>query len=111
MVVYYEFGAHDDYDGEEFEYEIDYDQRIEAVASWMADDYVAHLIRKENASSEQIKKLNGITRKILAKAYAYTLKSFDLMTDDVEDDMRDVIKEYWEEEAYEAYKESKDSDY
>ena len=103
MVVTYEFDGDDYNPGTEFEYEVDYDQRVEAIADYMADNYIHHIVQKNKPSSEQVKKLRH-SKKILADAFAYTLKDFDLVSDEVEDDLEEIIKEYWEEEAYEAYR-------
>ena len=107
MVITYEFGGDDYHDGENFEYEVDYDQRVEAIADYMADNYIHHIIQKHNPSSEQVKKLRH-SKRVLAEAFAYTLKDFDLVTDDLEDDMVDIIKEYCEEDALEEWINSKD---
>jgi putative lipoic acid-binding regulatory protein len=106
MTITYEFGGDDYHSGDDFEYEVEYDQRVEAIADYMADNYIHHIIQKHKPSSEQVKKLRH-SKKILADAFAYTLKDFDLVTDEVEDDMVDIIKEYWEEDAQEQWNDSK----
>lgn len=103
MEVTYYFDGDDYNPGVEFGYEVDYNQRVEAIADYMADNYIHHIVQKNKPSSEQVKKLRH-SKKILADAFAYTLKDFDLVSDEVEDDLEEIIKEYWEEEAYEAYK-------
>ena len=48
------------------------------------------------------------SKQVLVKAFSYTLKDFDLVTDDLEDDMVDIIKEYCEEDSLEEWINSKD---
>jgi hypothetical protein len=103
MVVTYYFDGDDYNPGTEFEYEVDYDQRVEAIANYMADNYIQHLNKQCKFSDEQISKLR-LSKSVLAKAFSYTLKDFDLVSDEVEDDLEEIIKEYWEEDAYEVYK-------
>ena len=107
MTITYEFGGDDYHAGEDFEYEVEYDQRVEAIANYMADNYIHHVIQKHKPSSEQVKKLR-LSKQVLADAFYYTLKDFDLVSDEVEDDMVDIIKEYWEEDAQEQWINSKD---
>ena len=99
MIITYEFGGDDYHDGEDFEYEV--------IADYMADNYIHHIIQKHNPSSEQVKKLRH-SKRVLVEAFSYTLKDFDLVTDDLEDDMVDIIKEYCEEDALEEWINSKD---
>ena len=106
MTITYEFGGDDYHSGDDFEYEVDYDQRVEAIADYMADNYIHHIIQKHKPSAEQVKRLRH-SKKILADAFAYTLKDFDLVSDEVEDDMADIIKEYWEEDAQEKWNDSR----
>ena len=103
MIITYEFGGDDYHDGEDFEYEVDYDKRVEAIADYMADNYIHRIIHKHNPSSEQVKKLRH-SKRVLAEAFAYTLNDFGLLTDD----MKDIIKEYCEEDAQEEWINSKD---
>ena len=107
MVITYEFGGDDYHAGEDFEYEVDYARRIEAIADYMADNYIHHVIQKHKPSTEQVTKLRQ-SKKVLADAFEYTLKDFDLISDEVEDDMIDIIKEYCEEDALEEWSNSKD---
>lgn len=107
MIITYEFGGNDYEPGDDFEYEVDYDQRVEAIANYMADNYIHHIVQKHKPSTEQVKRLRH-SKQILADAFAYTLKDFDLVSDEVEDDMIDIIKEYWEEDAQEQWNDSKD---
>lgn len=106
MVIYYEFGGDDDHPGEDFEYEVDYDTRVEAIADYMADNYIHRIVQKHKPSAEQIQKLRK-SKRALADAFYYTLKDFDLVSDEVEDDMQDIIKEYCEEDAMEQWLNSK----
>lgn len=107
MTITYEFGGDDYHAGDDFEYEVDYDQRVEAIADYMADNYIHHIIQKHKPSSEQVKKLR-LSKRVLVEAFIYTLKDFDLVSDEVEDDMVDIIKEYWEEDAQEQWINSKE---
>lgn len=102
MTITYEMGGDDFYPGEDYDFELDHDMVVEAIADCMADNYINHVIHKNKPSSEQVKKLRH-SKKVLADAFAHTLKDFDLVTDEVEDDMVDIIKEYWQETAYEEY--------
>ena len=104
MTLFYEFGGDEYHVGDDFEYEIDSDEVVEAISYYMADSYIHHIVHKhKNLPPDKVKDLiKG--KKVLAKALAYVFKNFDLVTDEVEDDMEDIIKEYYEDEAYEAYK-------
>lgn len=104
MILNYEFGGNDYEPGDDFEYEVDYDEVVEAISYYMADSYIHHIVHtNKNLPPDKVKDLiKG--KKVLAKALAYVFKNFDLVTDEVEDDMMDIIKEYYQEEAYEAYK-------
>lgn len=109
MTIIYEFGG-DDYDpGEDFAYEISYDGMLEAVSNYMADSYIHRVIQKHKPSSEQAKKLR-LSKHVLADAFYYTLKDFELIPDEdcLDEDMIDAVKEYWEEEAREEWINSKD---
>ena len=108
MIITYEFGGDDYHSGDDFEYEVDYDQRVEAIANYMADNYIHHFIQHHrNASSEQIKKLRS-SKSTIVKILTVTLMDFDLVSDEVEDDMIDIIKEYWEDDAQDEWINSKD---
>lgn len=102
MVVVYDFG-----DGEEFEYEVEYTDRVEAIANYMAENYIQHVIKKHKPSSAQANKL-WLSKQVLLDAFYYTLKDFDLVSDSFEDEMEDVIKDYWEKDAREQWNNSRD---
>lgn len=106
MTLFYEFGGDDNTPGNTFEFEVDFDQRVEAIADYMADNYIHHVIQKHKPSTEQVSKLRH-SKKVLADAFYYTLKDFDLVSDDMEDDMREIITDYFQDEAHQQYIENK----
>lgn len=111
-MIYYEFGGDDYHDGEEFEYDPEPGEEIEALASYMVDDYVHHLLHSQNKavlkmSSEQIDMVRK-AKKNLQACLEYILYSYDLVTDDLKDDMADQIKDYLEDRAQEQWNNSRD---
>ena len=107
MVLDFEFGGDDYHQGEHFEYEVDRDQIMEAIADHCADGFIAYIIRtykcdetKRNSLYKQKKHIRSI--------FYWMINEYDLFYDeDSETDWIDVIKEYWEEEASEQWCESK----
>lgn len=102
MIINYEFGGDDDHAGDDWEFEVSYDMRIEAIADYFADDYINHTVKTTKASQEQEQKLRS-SKKVIKDLLSYVLKDGDLITDEIEEDFRDVIEEYWEDEAYEEW--------
>ena len=102
MIIWYEFGGDDDHPGEDYEFEVDYDMRVEAIADYFADNYIHHVVQKTKPSQEQVKKLRA-SKKVLVDVITTTLSDFDLVTDELEEDLRDTIKEYWEDQALEDW--------
>lgn len=99
MLLHYEFGGDDDHVGDDYEYDISYKQVEEAIADYFADNYLYHIKREHRLTPDQLHKLSQ-TKKVLKDAFLYTLKDFDLITDDVEEDLEEVIHDYWEDEAF-----------
>lgn len=111
-MIHYEFGGDDYHSGEDFEYDPKPGEEIEAIASYMVDDYIHHLLHSQKLSvhklsSEQIDLIRN-ARKNLRDCVNHILDSYDLVTDDLKDDMSDQIKEYLEERAQEEWNDSRD---
>ena len=102
MILHYEFGGDDYHSGDEYNYEVSSDEVTEAVADYMADNYLYYLKKKHQFTSEQLHKLDQ-TKKVLVDAFNYTLKDFDIVTNDIEKDLEDIIHNYWENEAYKEW--------
>lgn len=111
-MIHYEFGGDDYHSGEDFEYDPEPGEETEALASYMVDDYIHHLLHAQSKtvhklSSDQIDMIRK-AKKNLQSCIEYILDSYDLVTDDLKDDMADQIKEYLEERAQEQWNNSKD---
>lgn len=106
MVINYEFGGDDYTPGEDFEFAVDYDQRVEAIADFTVDNFLSHLMHKYKLSSEQYARLKK-SRKSLIEAFTFFCNELDLISEEVEESCKEIIAEYWEKEAHEQWKESK----
>jgi len=106
MVLHYEFGGDDYHEGDDFEYDVDRDQIVEAIADYMADDFIAFLLKKKNIQDDNGRKLIRNQKSTVKKIFQWLIKEFDLLYDD-EDDWKDIISEYWEDEASEEWLNSK----
>lgn len=107
MVLHYEFGGDDYHEGDDFEHEVDRDQIVEAIADYMADSFIAFLIRKKNPDKTGADLLRKQKRTV-KQIFQWLIKEYDLLYDDEDErDWEDIIKEYWEDEASEQWSESK----
>ena len=106
MILHYEFGGDDDHPGEDWDHEIDYHDVEKAVACIMADALIHTLARKTNASPGQRYKLIKM-RPIFENLIQIILNRFDLVSDTLEEDFRDDIESYYENEAYEEWRDCK----
>ena len=102
MILHYEFGGDDDNPGEDWDHEIDYQDVEKAVAYIMPASLIPVLVRKTNASSDQRDKLIKM-RPIFEDIIQIVLHEFDLVSDTLEEDFRDDIESYYENEAYEEW--------
>lgn len=106
MVINYEFGGDDYTPGDDFEFEVDYDQRVEAIVDYAVDTFFSYIYRKYKLSSEQYAQLKK-GRKSLMEAFTFFCNTLELITDEVEESCREIIKEYWETEAMSQWSDSK----
>lgn len=106
MILHYEFGGDDDHPGEDWDHEIDYYDVEKALAYIMADYIIPTLVRKTNASPSQRDKLIKM-RPIFENIIQIVLHEFDLVSDTLEEDFRDDIEDYYENEAYEEWRDCK----
>ncbi len=106
MILNYEFGGNDYESGDEFNYEVDSDEIIEAIVDYMADNYLFYG-RKNHIFVDETPEALRKTKRAIKDVLKITFKDFDLVTDEVENDMVDIIKEYYEEDAIEEWHNSK----
>lgn len=102
MTITYEMGGDDFHPGEDYDFELDQDMIIEAVSDYMADNYLFYG-RKNHKFLDETPEALRRTKRAIKEVLKFTLKDFELVTDDVESEMVDIIKEYYEEEAYEEW--------
>lgn len=107
MVLCYDFG--DDYTEDYFEFEINSAQVIEAVADYVAESYINRIIRKHKPSIDECNRLINC-KKVLCAAYRFLLSDLDLEDELIanEDLMDDVVKDYFKDQAYKEWQESKE---
>lgn len=105
MILNYVFGGDDDHEGDDYDYEIEYDDVIKAIADYFCSCFISDYVHKHCKTQEEIEAAKSIkTKRIIKHILEYVLKEFDLVTDDVEEDMRDIITDYYESDAYTEYK-------
>ena len=86
----------DFYDEEDFEYEVDYDEALDAAAEILVNNYIPRLELKNKPKETQklaIKAALTVAKNILS--------DFDI---GIEEQMYDELKEYFEDEAADAYR-------
>ena len=113
MILHYEFGGDDYNPGDDFDYEIDYGQVIEAIAAMHRDEFFDMLKRKGKIcpkSDEEVKLLRK-ARAVIQQAYEKLLSDGDFVTEEIEKDYYEIIQEYFYEEAHSSYIASQGSDY
>lgn len=105
MILNYVFGGDDDHEGDDYDYEIEYDDVITAVADYFCSCFINDYVRKKCKTHEEVNAAKSSkTRLTVRHIIEYVLKEFDLVTDDVEEDMRDIITDYYESDAYSDYR-------
>lgn len=107
MRLTYEFGG-DDYErGDQFEYEIDWKQVVEAIADYYAGDIVRHLMKKNpNMTTDDKNKLTK-ARPIIKQIAEFIFRDYDFITEDEEVYFEDEIHAYFEDEAYKEWSSSR----
>lgn len=109
MLLHYEFGGDDYEQGDEFNYEIDWKQVVEAIADYYAGDIVRHLMKKNpNMTTDDKNKLTK-ARPIIKQIAEFIFKDYDFITEDEETFFEDEIHAYFEDEAYEEWSSSRPS--
>lgn len=105
MILNYVFGGDDDHEGDDYDYVIEYDDVIKAVADYFSSCFISDYVRNHCKTQGEIEAAKSIkTKRTIRHILEYVLKEFDLVTDDVEEDMRDIITDYYESDAYSDYR-------
>ena len=105
MILNYVFGGDDDHEDDDYDYEIEYDDVIKAIADYFCSCFIMHYVREKCKTQEEIKAARSSkTKSIVRHIIEYVLKEFDLVTDDFEEDMRDIITDYYESDVSSDYR-------
>jgi hypothetical protein len=102
MIITYEIGGDDFHPGEDYDLELDHDQVVEALVDYMADNYLFDC-KKNNKLFDKSPEALRTTKKSVKDVLKQTFKDFELITEEVESNNKDIIKEYYEEKAYEEW--------